>query len=76
MVVFDAVLALVQQPPLLGDEVPDGPGRKLLVEGVIHAVHQHLNVWVNPHLPDKASRVPLLRCFKKKLFSKSVISNL
>ena len=44
MVVFDAILALVQQPPLLGDEVPDGPGRKLLVEGVLHAVHQHLNV--------------------------------
>ena len=49
-VVVDAVLGLVQQPSLLGDEVPDGPGRKLLVEGVLHVVHQHLNVQVNLHL--------------------------
>ena len=54
MAVFDAVLALVQQPPLLDDEVPDGPGCKLFVEGVLHVVHQqcwqHLNLWVNLHL--------------------------
>ena len=49
-VVVDAVLGLVQQPSLLGDVVPDGPGRKLLVEGVLHVVHQHLNFQVNLHL--------------------------
>ena len=49
-VVVDAVVALVQQLPVLGDEVSDWPGGKLLVELVLHAVDQHLNVGVDPHL--------------------------
>ena len=43
-VIVDAVLGLVMQPPLLGDEVPDRPGSKLLVESVLHVVHQNLNL--------------------------------
>ena len=50
-VVLDAVVALMQQLPILGDEVADGPGGKLLVELVLHVVDQHLNLGVNPHLP-------------------------
>ena len=49
-VVLDAVVALVQQLPVLGDEVSDWPGGKLLVEVVLHVVDQHLNVGVDPHL--------------------------
>ena len=49
-VVLDAVVALMQQLPVLGDEVSDGPGSKLLVELVLHVVDQHLNVGVDPHL--------------------------
>ena len=49
-VVLDAVVALVQQLPVLGDEVSDGPGGKLLVELVLHVVDQHFHVGVNRHL--------------------------
>jgi len=49
-VVLDAVVALMQQLPVLGDEVADGPGGKLLVELVFHIVDQHFNVGVDLHL--------------------------
>ena len=49
-VVLDAVVALVQQLPVLGDEVPDWPGGKLLVELVLHVVDQHFHAGVDPHL--------------------------
>ena len=49
-VVLDAVVALMQQLPVLGDEVSDGPGGKLLVELVLHVVDQHFNLGVNLHL--------------------------
>ena len=49
-VVLDAVVALMQQLPVLGNEVSDGPGGKLLVELVLHIVDQHFNVGVDLHL--------------------------
>ena len=49
-VVVDAVVALVQQLPVLGDEVSDWPGGKLLVEVVLHIVDQHFHAGVDPHL--------------------------
>jgi len=49
-VVLDAVVTLVQQPPVLGDEVSNWPGGKLLVELVLHVVHQHFNLGVDLHL--------------------------
>ena len=50
-VILDVIVALVQQLPVLGDEVSDGPGGKLLVELVLHVVDQHFNLGVHPHLP-------------------------
>ena len=49
-VVLDAVVTLVQQPPVFGDEVSNWPGGKLLVELVLHVVHQHFNLGVDLHL--------------------------
>ena len=49
-VVLDAVVALMQQLSVLGNEVSDGPGGKLLVELVLHVVDQHFNLGVNLHL--------------------------
>ena len=62
-VVLNAVLGLVKQNPFLGDEVANWPGSKLLVEGVLHVVHQHLNARVHPHLlPQPPGHInPLLK---------------